>query len=138
MDRVSPHARSRIMSLVKSQHGRTTERRMRACLAAGGVAGWRMNCPDLTGKPDFVFRLRRIVIFVDGCFWHGCECKRPSKTRKKFWIEKVEANRKRDKKVNRTLRRQGWLVLRIKECELKSRERRRSLLEKIRVLTFSK
>lgn len=80
-----------------------------------------MNDPSLPGKPDFVFRRRKLVIFVDGCFWHGCRvCKRPPKSNVAFWLDKMTANRKRDKRISSDLRRSGWRVLRIRECELKN------------------
>src|SRR4051812_24467267 len=114
MDRVSQAARSRIMSLVKSRNGKTTERRLRAHLAANGIAGWQMNGSELPGKPDFFFERRRVALFVDGCFWHGCECKRLSKTRRNFWRNKIEVNQSRDRRVVRELRMMGWKALRIR------------------------
>lgn len=73
----------------------------------------------LTVRPDFVFRKVRTVIFVDGCFWHGCpkHATKP-KNNRVFWQRKLAANRRRDQLVNRTLRKAGWRVLRIWECEL--------------------
>jgi len=132
MDRVTAKARSRIMSLVKSRNGKTTERRFRAILAASGVSGWQMNCSNLPGKPDFVFWDGRLVIFVDGCFWHGCACKRLSKTRKSFWSGKLKANQARDRRVSIQLRNEGWSVVRVKECELKSEPTRARILRKIK------
>jgi len=108
------------MAAIRSKNTRSTERRLRAGLAAAGISGWRMNAKDLTGKPDFVFDDEKVAVFVDGCFWHGCKCKRLSKTHKSFWKKKIETNIVRDKKVSRALRRQGWKVVRIKEHELKS------------------
>lgn len=132
MDRVSKRARSRIMSLVKSRHGKTTEGRLRACLAGSGVSGWVMNYGVLPGKPDFAFVRERLAVFVDGCFWHGCNCKRLSKTRKAFWAAKVHANQNRDRHVVHQLRAHGWSVMRIKECELKSVHGRTMWLERIK------
>src|ERR1700687_5648374 len=139
MDRVSPTARSRIMSLVKSRHGRTTERRLRAHLVARALSGWTMNEPTLPGKPDFVFARLRIVIFVDGCFWHGCtRCKRPPKSNKAFWTRKIVVNQRRDVRVSSALRREGWSVLRVRECTLKDAACTRALLNKIQRLIASK
>jgi DNA mismatch endonuclease, patch repair protein len=132
MDRVSPKARSRIMSLVKSRHGRTTEKRLRAHLVSRGISGWRMNDPSLPGKPDFVFPEALLAVFVDGCFWHGCRrCKRPPKSRVAFWLAKFIANQRRDRLVSLRLRRAGWLVLRIRECDLKNSTRVGAVLSKI-------
>jgi DNA mismatch endonuclease (patch repair protein) len=79
-------------------------------------------------KPDFVFRERRLAVFVDGCFWHGCP-RHFNKPRNNaaFWRRKIAANQARDRLVNRTLRRMGWRVLRIWEHELTRRDERRLL-----------
>jgi DNA mismatch endonuclease (patch repair protein) len=119
-DRFSKEKRSQIMAAIRSKNTRSTERRLRAGLASARISGWRMNAKDLAGKPDFVFDDKKIAIFVDGCFWHGCKCKRPSKTHSDFWKNKIETNIARDKKVSNALRRQGWKVVRIKEHELKT------------------
>ena len=70
-------------------------------------------------RPDFVFLRLRTALFVDGCFWHGCpkHATRP-KSNRAFWRRKLAGNKKRDRLVNRMLRRAGWHVLRIWECEL--------------------
>lgn len=129
MDRVTPQARSRIMSLVKPRHGRTTEKRLRALLVQRGITGWRMDGRDLPGRPDFVFRASLFVVFVDGCFWHGCErCRKASKSNVKFWRKKILVNTCRDIRVSRQLRAAGWTVLRIRECELKDPLRRLTLM----------
>lgn len=119
-DKFSKEKRSEIMSAIHSKNTHSTERRLRAGLASAGISGWRMNVKDLAGKPDFVFYEKKIAIFVDGCFWHGCKCKRQSKTNRSFWKKKIETNVARDKRVSRQLRRQGWKVIRIKEHELKA------------------
>src|SRR5271165_4531788 len=99
MDRVTPQARSRIMALVRPQHGRTTEKRLRAHLVQQGIHGWVMHGLGLPGRPDFVFASRRLAIFVDGCFWHGCsKCRKASKSNVDFWSEKIRTNQRRDKR----------------------------------------
>ena len=67
-------------------------------------------------RPDFVFRKERVVLFVDGCFWHGCPIHgtRP-KDNRAFWRKKITANQTRDRRVHRALRTAGWKVLRIWE-----------------------
>ena len=125
MDRVTPVARSKIMSLVPSRHGRTTEKRLRALLVQRGIDGWRMHATDLPGRPDFVFQPSSLVVFVDGCFWHGCkDCRKASKSNVKFWSGKIRVNMLRDARVSLLLRRNGWSVVRIRECELKNPTRR--------------
>jgi DNA mismatch endonuclease (patch repair protein) len=69
-------------------------------------------------RPDFVFRKQRTVIFVDGCFWHGCpkHATWPAH-RAAWWRRKIEGNKTRDRVVNRALHRAGWKVVRIWEHE---------------------
>lgn len=75
----------------------------------------------LPGKPDLVFPKYRVVVFIDGCFWHKCpdHFVQP-KTRASFWQNKIEANVERDHKNSETLKSQGWRVIRIWEHEIKS------------------
>lgn len=88
-----------------------------------------MNDPQLPGKPDFVFSRSRIAVFVDGCFWHGCSrCKHPPKSNVAFWNLKVVVNQRRDKRVARALRFQGWTVLRLRECTLKNSRKTEAFL----------
>lgn len=97
-----------------------------------GIAGWKMNEATLAGKPDFVFYRVHLAIFVDGCFWHGCRrCKRPSKSNAAFWENKIRTNQRRDKRVGSALRRLGWRVIRVKECDLKNVAHTKVLLAKI-------
>jgi DNA mismatch endonuclease (patch repair protein) len=89
--------------------------------------GWRRHYP-LFGKPDFVFPKLKLAIFVDGCFWHCCP--RHSNlpvNNGPFWKRKLDANQRRDRLVSRTLRKQGWRVLRIWEHELSRRHEKRLL-----------
>jgi DNA mismatch endonuclease (patch repair protein) len=84
---------------------------------------YRLHARDLPGCPDLVFRPRRKVIFVHGCFWHrhpNCALARMPKSRIEFWAPKLEGNRKRDEMNRRALHRGGWKVLTIWECELKN------------------
>ena len=77
------------------------------------------DVPTFRVKPDFVFLKSRTAIFVDGCFWHGCpkHATKPANNRA-FWKKKLAGNKTRDQVVNRALRRAGWRVMRIWECEL--------------------
>ncbi len=77
---------------------------------------------DLPGKPDLAMPKYRAVIFVHGCFWHGHRCARGARTPKtnvEYWRRKVMRNRARDVRVRAELRRRGWRVLTIHECQLK-------------------
>jgi len=85
----------------------------KACWARG--MRYRLGA-KLPGKPDFTLLKYRVVVFVDGCFWHGCPIhyQRPA-TRSEFWAEKVSRNRSRDLTVTEQLRGGGWTVVRIWE-----------------------
>lgn len=112
--------RSEVMSAVRGRGNRSTEWRLRSRFISSGITGWRVNATDILGKPDFVFDTARIAVFVDGCFWHGCRrCRNIPATNRKFWVAKIEANKKRDQQVVRTLKRLGWRVFRFWEHELK-------------------
>lgn len=106
------------MSTIRSSGNTTTELRLIFMMRKGGITGWRRGA-RLIGKPDFVFGRQRVVIFVDGCFWHGCRCKRLPTEHRAFWRAKIGANRARDKQMNRRLRQSGWKVVRIWEHQLK-------------------
>lgn len=83
---------------------------------------YRLHRKDLPGKPDLVFPARRKIIFVNGCFWHGHECRRGARTPKanyNYWRAKIERNRLRDIKVRTALSDAGWDVLTIWECEIR-------------------
>ncbi len=84
------------------------------------TTGHRLPVTGITVKPDFVFRKARLVVFVDGCFWHGCprHYTRP-KSRRAFWDAKIAANKARDRRIDRALRGAGWRVLHIWEHALK-------------------
>jgi DNA mismatch endonuclease (patch repair protein) len=121
MDTVSPAIRSRVMAQVRSQRNRSTEWRLRGLLVRSGLRGWQVSPGDLPGSPDFVFRAERLVIFTDGCFWHGCpRCKKFPSSNVSYWDSKISRNRKRDRATSAELRRQGWTVLRFWEHDLTS------------------
>ena len=110
--------RSEVMSRIRSRGNRGTELRLIAVFRAHGITGWRRNRP-VFGRPDFVFPVGRVAVFVDGCFWHGCprHCRVPA-SNVAFWQKKFEANKRRDRLVTRTLRRLGWRVVRVWEHAL--------------------
>ena len=114
--------RSSVMSKVRSKGNKSTELRLIEIFHEYGISGWRRNYP-VKGRPDFVFQSKRIAVFVDGCFWHGHDCRntRP-KDNEEFWAAKRERNMARDKTVSETFQQRGWTVLRIWECELKKKK----------------
>ena len=103
------------MALVRSKDGRTTELKLARLLCAAGLRGYRKQWP-VAGKPDLAWPGLKVAVFVDGCFWHGCPCKYLPRSNTDFWQNKIETNKRRDRKVSARLRRAGWIVLRIKEC----------------------
>jgi DNA mismatch endonuclease (patch repair protein) len=118
VDHVPKEIRSRIMASVRSRGNLTTEQAMMKVLRRAGIGGYRRHLP-VAGKPDFAWPRTKVALFVDGCFWHGCpQCNRPSKSNVAFWGKKIEDNKRRDRRVARTLRRSGWSVLRVWECRV--------------------
>jgi DNA mismatch endonuclease (patch repair protein) len=106
------------MSRIKSFGNKSTEMRFRAALSAAGVSGWSIQ-PEMTGHPDIAFLPPRVAVFLDGCFWHGCEdhFKAP-KTNRAEWVRKIDANKRRDAKTLRELLRESWKVFRIWEHDI--------------------
>lgn len=122
-DRLSPEARSRLMSRIRSRDT-GPERAVRSILHGLGFR-FRLHRRDLPGTPDIVLPGRGMVVFVHGCFWHGHRCKvdKMPKSRIDYWGPKIEANKARDKRKSAKLRRLGWSVVTVYECELKLPER---------------
>lgn len=120
MDVLSPSARSYCMSQIRSKHTKP-ERQVRTLLHRLGCR-YRVHVRALPGSPDIVLPSRMKIILVHGCFWHRHRCKfgrpRPM-TRRKFWHHKLEKNKIRDTRNRRKLRKLGWRVLVIWECQLR-------------------
>jgi DNA mismatch endonuclease, patch repair protein len=116
----SKKKRSEVMSLIRSRGNKATELRLMEIFREFGITGWRRN-QNLPGKPDFTFRRERVVVFVDGCFWHGCpRCYKRPNTNQEFWDRKIATNRKRDRHVSRELRHLGWHVVRVWQHQLEN------------------
>jgi DNA mismatch endonuclease (patch repair protein) len=128
MDHVPKEVRSRIMAAIHSRGNSTTELPFAKVLWAAGLRGYRKHWP-VAGKPDFAWPGRKVAVFVDGCFWHGCHCKYLPRTHTAFWSNKIETNKRRDRRVSRALRRDGWTVIRVKECKVNSVVTIRRLVE---------
>lgn len=132
-DTFSPKERSEIMKKVKSKKNKSTELKLINFFKERGIKGWRRNY-KLFGNPDFVFPKLRIVVFTDGCFWHGHDCRNTKpEDNKDYWLKKISKNRKRDFLVNEKLTKKNWKVIRIWECELKKKNSH-LLNEKLSVL----
>ena len=126
--------RSEVMSRIRSRGNRDTELRLIALMRAHGITGWRRNA-RVFGKPDFVFRVTKLAVFVDGCFWHGCprHATMPRNNRA-FWKAKLTRNAQRDRAVSRALRAAGWCVLRVWECALSRQRSGRTIARLARAL----
>ena len=119
-DVVDKKTRSRMMSDIR---GKDTgpELLIRSGLHRRGIR-YRLHDSRLPGKPDLVLRSRSAVIFVNGCFWHGHDCryfKWPG-TRPEFWRKKITGNRARDRRQFDQLRAAGWRVLVVWECAVRA------------------
>lgn len=120
MDSVDKRTRSRIMASV-GQKSTGPELKLRKALHRLGFR-YRLNDQRLPGSPDLVFPKYHAVIFVHGCFWHrhGCKYTTTPSTRKEFWIAKFKANIERDQRNINELKKLGWRVLIVWECEIKN------------------
>jgi DNA mismatch endonuclease (patch repair protein) len=121
--------RSEVMRSVKSSGNKSTELKLIKIFKENGVKGWRRHYP-IKGRPDFVFLAQKIAVFVDGCFWHGHDCRntRPQNNAE-YWKKKIAKNKARDASVEAHLGSRGWQVVRIWECELKNIASKRQLLD---------
>ena len=120
MDTHTKEQRSRNMAAIKSKGNVTTEMRLITLLRENKITGWRRHKKGKVGSPDFLFPKSKLVIFVDGCFWHGCpeHCIMP-KSKQEYWEPKIARNKARDKAVTKYYKEKGWAVLRIWEHQLK-------------------
>lgn len=127
-DTVSPSERSQIMSKVKGSKNKSTELKLIQYFTEYGITGWRRNYP-LLGRPDIVFPKVKLAVFVDGCFWHGCEthCRIP-KSNNEYWIDKINKNVERDIKTTNELLQKNWMVIRVWEHDLKRKSHKKILL----------
>ena len=82
---------------------------------------YRLHSKNLIGKPDIVLPKHNAVVFVHGCFWHGhtnCKSAKVPVSNKSFWVNKIEKNKERDKRNLRLLKKIGWKVFILWECQL--------------------
>ncbi|WP_375286140.1 very short patch repair endonuclease [Sphingomonas sp.] len=128
-----PLTRSEQMARVR---GRDTDPEMalRRALWSEGIR-YRLHARDLPGRPDLVFRSKRLAVFVHGCFWHRHNCPagtREPKSNQAFWRSKFEVNVARDATVKDALEASGWRVLAIWECELRRATQVRGAVDRVR------
>ena len=128
-DVMTPEQRSRCMAAIK---GKDTKPEMivRKYLFSRGLR-YRVNNRKLPGSPDIVLKKYKTAVFIDGCFWHGheeCKYSRPPKSNVNFWRHKIAMNIARDYANGVDLRLAGWKVIRIWECDIKTKTKRNETL----------
>ena len=111
--------RSKIMASIKSENT-GSENALCTALEKAGIKEFVKNDKTLPGSPDIAFHDKKIAVFVDGCFWHGCpkHYKEP-KTNVMYWHKKIKNNKQRDSRANKELKALGWKSVRIWEHEIK-------------------
>lgn len=122
VDNRTPESRSALMARIGSKNT-APELTVRRLLHGLGYR-FRLHRRDLPGTPDIVLPSRRKAIFVHGCFWHGHGCRigKPPKSRSEFWGPKLDRNKARDEENCEALRREGWDVAVVWQCETKDKE----------------
>jgi DNA mismatch endonuclease, patch repair protein len=123
-DRISKEKRSWNMSRIHATNTKP-ELIVRSLLHGMGFR-YRLHVRALPGCPDIVLPRWKSAVLVHGCFWHrhqGCHLAYTPKSRKTFWTKKFEGNVNRDKKASAMLRRLGWRIFVVWECELQDRDR---------------
>lgn len=129
VDVLTPKQRARCMAAIRGQDT-GPEMLVRRLLTAMGYR-YRLHSRELPGRPDLVFASRQAVVLVHGCFWHRHTCRAGRampRTRHAFWRAKLEGNAARDKRTRAALRRNGWRVLVVWECQLHDVDRLASRL----------
>lgn len=132
LDKLNPAQRSKMMASV-AQRNTAPELAVRKLLSILGFR-YRLHRAGLPGRPDIVFPGRMKIIFVHGCFWHhhsACPRGRMPDSRQEFWVPKLLGNAKRDRRNERRLRKDGWGVMTIWQCQLLDQARLR-----VRLLRF--
>jgi DNA mismatch endonuclease, patch repair protein len=118
MDTFSKQKRSEIMARIKGKDS-GMELSLRRALTEANIR-YRKNVNRLPGKPDIAFIGKKVVVFLDSCFWHGCKWHGSMpKSNKEFWRQKIRKNKERDSIVTRDYKQMNWTVLRFWEHELK-------------------
>jgi DNA mismatch endonuclease, patch repair protein len=116
----SKATRSYNMSRIKGKDTKP-EMLVRRYLHAQGYR-YRLHVKDLPGKPDIVLPKYRTIIFIHGCFWHGhegCRYYVVPKTRTEWWLNKINRNRENETKAVKALKKEGWRIITLWECDLK-------------------
>lgn len=118
MDNLSPEQRHKNMSRIRSKGTKAEEKVMQELRRR--KIYFAKHADKIFGKPDIVFRRKKVVVFIDSDFWHGHpERYIMPKTNVEYWMKKIERNRQRDIEVNEKLTEKGWKVIRIWEYDVK-------------------
>ncbi|MDE6478634.1 MAG: very short patch repair endonuclease [Muribaculaceae bacterium] len=131
-DKMSREQRHRCMAAIKGKDTKP-EMMVRRYLFSRGLR-YRVNVKKLPGSPDIVLKKYGVAVFIDGCFWHGhkeCKYYKLPSTNIDFWKAKVAKNQARDYVNNVDLELDGWRVIRIWECEIKTKEQREDRLSRL-------
>ena len=131
-DIVDQRTRSRMMAGIKSANTKP-ERELRKAVHALGFR-YRLHADEIVGRPDLVMPKHKAVVFVHGCFWHrhkGCAKATTPKTRVDFWTTKFAQNVRRDARNNKLLRRDGWKVVTVWECQTLTTDRLKARLLRV-------
>ena len=121
-DVFSKKKRSEVMSKIRSRGNCATELQFIYIMRKYKISGWRRGS-QLPGKPDFLFPRQRLAVFIDGDFWHGNPRKfRLPKSNCEYWTSKITGNRKRDNRINKALKKEGWKVVRFWQSSLGDEE----------------
>ena len=132
MDKLSAKERSENMRRIRSKN--TAPEKILGKILRSLRYKYRLHAMGLPGRPDFVFPKRRKVLFLHGCFWHfhgRCPIARIPKSKRSYWVPKLQGNKRRDRKNAAKLRYLGWKILTVWECQLIDVER-----VKMRIKTF--
>lgn len=131
-DVMSPEQRHRCMAAIKGKDTKP-EMTVRKYLFSKGLR-YRVNDKKLPGSPDIVLKKYGVVVFIDGCFWHGhkgCKYYRLPSTNTDFWKAKISRNIARDYVNDVELELAGWKVIRIWECDIKTKAKREETLQNL-------
>lgn len=131
-DLMTPEQRHRCMAAIKGKDTRP-EMLVRKYLFSKGLR-YRVNDKKLPGSPDIVLKKYKTIIFIDGCFWHahkGCKYYKMPKTNIDFWRAKIARNIDRDYVNNVDLELAGWKVIRVWECDVKTKAKREETLKNL-------
>lgn len=129
-DMFTPEKRSEIMSKIRSKET-VAEKIVFKYLRKQSIY-FQKHYSRIMGKPDIALPRKKVAVFIDGDFWHGRNAKRLEKSdNSEYWTDKISKNVERDKIVNKTLKDEGWHILRVWESDLKRKRTQQTELDKI-------